>query len=401
MQPRFISSLRGYVVVRIRGAELEAFLNRAVGSRMTVWDVSREDAGSARLSLLLADFFRLRPLLKETGCRVHVLERRGLPFYALRLYKRKFFFVGLAGFIVGLYVLSSLIWQVDVEGNETISRHEILLAAESQGIHRLQWKFRLKDLGDVSRALHGQLPGTSWVGVEMHGTRVIIKVVETTRPEPTKLLSPRHLVAAKNAMVTEVRSTKGRPVVKPNSIVRKGDILISGTIGEGENTVTVPAQGVVRGIVWYESDIEVPLTQRHRVYTGESYSRMYLVLGTRALQLTGYGQKPYEQSETVTSRKALQWRQYSLPLGWMSEKVWEARVAEEALNEESGKTMGIERAKARLLAQSGPEARFISARVLQQKNEDGKLSLKVHFEVEEPIGEELPIVPEPQPGEAP
>lgn len=392
MQPQFISRFRGYVVVQIRGQRIEAFLNGAVGRRMTVWDIRRENEASARFCLALGDFFKLRPLLKKTGCRVHVLERHGWPFYVRRLYKRKFFFVGLAGFVLGLYLLSSLVWQVDVEGNETLSKYEILQAARAQGIYRLQWKFRLRHLDDLARALHGQLPGTSWVGVELQGTRIVIKVVEAARPEPRELLSPRHLVAAKSAMVTEIRSTKGKPLVKPNAVVRKGDVLISGIIGEGENRQAVPAQGVIKGIVWYESDIEVPLVQRRKVYTGESYGRFYLIFGSRALQVTGYGQQAYELSETVSSRKMLQWRSYSLPFGWMSEKVLEARITEEELDEPAAKAWGVERAKAELLAGAGADARLVSYKTLQEKNENGKVVLKAHFELEESIGEELAIV---------
>lgn len=393
MQSQFLSYLRGYVGVRIRGERIEAFLNRAVEQRMAVWDIRRENESSVRLYLSLGDFFKLRALLKETGCRSRVLERRGFPFYALRLYKRKFFFIGLAGFIVGMYMLSSLVWQVDVEGNETLPKYEILQAARDEGIYRLQWKFRLKELSEISRTLHGKLPGTSWVGVEMQGTRIVIKVVESARPEPRELLSPRHLVAAKSAMITAIRSTKGKPVVKPNTVVRKGDVLISGVIGEGEHQQVVPAEGQVKGIVWYESDIEVPLTQYHKVYTGESFGRFYLVFGSRALQVTGYGKQAYELAETISSRKTLQWRQYSLPIGWMNEKVLEALKSEESLDEPNAKALGIERAKNDLLAQADSTARMVSSKVLQEKIENGKVLMKVHFEIEESIGEELAIVP--------
>ncbi|WP_438446230.1 sporulation protein YqfD [Gorillibacterium sp. sgz5001074] len=393
MQPHFVRSIRGYVTVTVRGKELESFLNRAVTQGYTLWDIRRTGLKEARTNILIRDFFRLRALLKETGCRVHVEKRRGFPFFLGKLEKRKFFVAGLVGFFAGIYLLSSVIWQVRVEGNETIATHEILQAAATQGIKPYQWKFRLKPMEELARGLHGQLPSVSWVGVERQGTRITIRIVESARPEQRELLNPRHLVASKSAVVTQVTSTKGKPVVEPNRYVRKGDVLISGIIGDETNNQIVPAEGKVKGIVWYESKLEIPLTQQFKTYTGESYSKQYVVFGGRALQLTGYGQEGYGTSESESDRKTLGWRQYVLPVGWLKETIRETKEESVPLDESAARSAGIERAKADILMKAGQEARFVSYHVLQDKVENGKISMQVLFQVEENISEELAIVP--------
>lgn len=392
MQPQFMKSIRGYVIVQVRGKGIEAFLNRTVAAGISLWDIKRTGIDRVQANLPVRDFFRLRPLLKQTGCRVHVLKRRGFPFFLSRLEKRKFFIAGLAGFLIGLYLLSSVIWRVEVEGNENIPAHDILQAAESQGIYRLQWKFRLRNLDELSHALLTRLPGTSWVGIELQGTRIVIKVVESTRPEAKEPQNPRHLVAAKNAVVTEITATKGKPVVAPHSYVRKGDVLISGIIGDEANKQVVVAQGKVKGIVWYESAVEVPLSLQYKVYTGESFERFYLVFGSRALQVTGYGKKALEPSEIIEDRKVLQWRNITLPFGWLTEKVLQAQMVEQPIDAQTAKTVGLERAAADLLSRAGEEARIVLHNILQEKIENGKVYMKVLFQVEEPIMQELPIV---------
>jgi len=144
--------------------------------------------------------------------------------------------------------------------------------------------------------------------------------------------------------------------------------------------------------VWYESKLEVPLTQKYKVFTGESYKRFYVVLGGRALQVTGYGKPSYAESETEEVRKTLQWRQYALPIGWMTENVREASVEEQAIDTAAARAAGLERAKAEILMGAGEEARFVSYNVLQEKTENGKVYMNVLFQVEEAIVEELPIV---------
>jgi len=280
-----------------------------------------------------------------------------------------------------------------VEGNEQISTQQVLEAAKEQGIYKLQWKYRLKNPDVMSRAMQSKLPGTAWVGVEVHGTHIIIKVVEATVPDKQPLLNPRHLVASKSGMVTYILAEKGRPLVKANTYVKKGDILISGILGDEVNRQTVVASGEVRGLVWYSPKVEVPLVQQYKVYTGEVKERSYLVFGNRALQLTGYGKTGFEQFETIPERKTLQIGTYNLPIGWLNEKVMQVHVMEKSLDPQVARALGIEEAKKEILASAGPDAKVVNEKILHEKTENGKVYMEVHLEVEESITQEQPIIP--------
>jgi similar to stage IV sporulation protein len=393
LKSSILLSLRGYVRVEVKGQNLESLINGMIERHMTVWDIGFRGESRAELYILIKDFFRLRPLLKETGCRVHVLKRQGFPFVLDKLEKRKFFAIGLVGFFIGLYLLSSVVWQVRVEGNELISTTHILEAAKKEGLYKLQWKYRLKDTDVLAKSLQNDLPGAAWVGVELHGTHIVIKVVEATIPEKPPLVSPRHLVASKNALVTSIFAEKGRPSVKINTYVRKGDILISGVIGDELHQQTVVASGQVKGLVWYSPKVEVPLVQRYKVYTGETKNRSYLVLGNRGLQLTGYGKLPFEKYEMLPERTILQWRNWSLPVGWLKEKLMATDEVEVAMDPAEGKTLGLEQAKAEILVAAGKDSRVVSEKILHEKTENGKVYMEVLLEVEESIMQEQPIVP--------
>ncbi|WP_426447800.1 sporulation protein YqfD [Paenibacillus sp. S-38] len=395
MKTSVVQRIRGFVVVEVRGRQLEGLLNRMTERRMSMWDIRITAEHQASLCLPLPDFFRLRPLLKETGCRVRVRQRHGLPFLLDKLERRKFFAIGLLGFIIGVYLLSSMVWKVSVEGNEKIQTDQILAAAKAQGIYAMQWKYKLKEPVELSRNLQGQLPGASWIGVEIQGTHVIIKVVEATIPESKPLMNPRHLVASKNAMVTQIFAEKGRPAVKVNTYVRKGDILISGILGDEANRQTVVASGKVKGLVWYKPTVEVPLTQRYKVYTGETKTRSYLVLGSRGVQVYGYGKLPFEAYETIPDRQTLSWRNFVLPVGWLKEKLMEVRYVEQPVDPKEAAAIGLEQAKGQILAEAGPEARVVGEKILHEKAENGKVYMEVHLEVEELIAAEQPIVAGP------
>lgn len=393
MQSNLVSLIRGFVRLRVRGERVEAFLNRLVDEHILVWNISRlPDRGELELDIHLSDFFRLRAWLRETGCRMRVLARFGMPFWLARLERRKFWAAGLILFVLGMYMLSSFVWSVEVVGNSRISTHEIREVAAKQGIRPWAWKFRLPQVDELSTRMMQHLPDAAWVGVSMQGTRVTIEIVETTVPEPRELMSPRHLVSTSDAVITHIFAEEGKPMVRRNMRVKKGDILISGLIGDEELQRAVVAKGEVRGLVWHEYEIRVPLNQKRKVYTGNEQQRFYLVLGNRALQISGYGQEDFEEEAVFTDRKELRWRSYSIPFGWMKQSAKEVRLEEVQLSESAAREMGLSQARADVYAKFGREAQIHDEKILHVDVQNGKVYMKVLFEVEHEISEELPIV---------
>ncbi|MHA7962727.1 sporulation protein YqfD [Paenibacillus sp. CAU 1782] len=384
--------VKGEVVVEIRGGSPEELVNKCLAGGLSLSSIARTSNGVMRFTLSVSDFFRLRPYLKETSCRVHVISRHGLPFLLRRAERRIGFAAGLTFFFVLLFLLSSLVWSVDVEGNTRLTREEVLNAAKSEGLYPMQWSFRLQDADVLSKRLVSALPGTTWVGVEKKGTKVRIQVVEMTLPEKPPLQNPRHLVASADAVITQIVAETGKAVVKKNTRVKAGQTLISGIIGSETNNKTVVAQGTVRGLVWYEYDIASPMVQKVKVYTGDKKTRWYAVIGSRALQVSGFGNPGFEQSESIEHMELLSWRKWSLPVGRMKETIMDAEMRERELTQEEAKNNGILGAKADIMEKAGIDVLFRDEIVLHEKAENGKVYMKVLFEVEQSIVKELPIV---------
>jgi similar to stage IV sporulation protein len=383
---------RGYVTLKLTGKQMEGFINLTTAHNLQLWDIQFKSKEAAEFSILLHDFFRLRPLLRKTSCKIHVMGRFGAPFFLDKLSTRKFLMVGMFLFAAALFLLSSVIWQVKVVGNEQIDTAYILEIAKQQGIHPWQWKFKIKNAEDLARELHRQLPSVSWVGVQFHGTRLTIEIVESAEPEAKPLLNPRHLIASTSAIVTKIIAEKGNPMVKTHAYVRKGDLLISGLIGSEPNQQTVVAKGSVIGEVWYTSKVEVPLVIKNNTYTGESANRFYLVFGSRALQITGYRQKEYQAYTLQSVRKSLHWRNWALPIGWIQETRLESQILLRKQSHEEAIRVGMERAQVSILKETGPDSRLIEQKILHERLENGKVYIEAHFEIEQSIVQEQPII---------
>ena len=86
---------RGQVRVRVTGASLPRFLNLCAEKGLMLRRMERTAWDEMYATLSLADFRALRRYMGRTGCRVHIEQRRGMPFWAARLRPRTALWGGL------------------------------------------------------------------------------------------------------------------------------------------------------------------------------------------------------------------------------------------------------------------------------------------------------------------
>lgn len=380
---------QGYVVITIRGEKLERLINRMMYQRLAAWDMVRTSRDDAQLAITLKDFFRLRPLLKETGCRVRVKKKIGLPFIVRRMSRRISFSLGALSFCLLLYLLSMLIWTVEIEGvslpeNEVLFREELA----KMGVKPGKFKFLVDDPQVIQQNMIEALPDVTWVGFQFQGTKALLKVVEKTNPEVAERLSPRNLIAKKKAVVYDLFVEQGEPKVKPNQYVRPGDILVSGVIGSAETQQIVPAKGRVMGEVWYESNVSIPLIRTKNVYTGETKDEYYVHIGSIPIKVWGFKKAEFAQFDRHEELVKANIRNWTLPLAWNKVTLKATEEVETTLTEQEAAQLALEMSRAALLRDIEPDAEIKEENVLRKRIEHGKVYMKIHYSVIEDIAKE-------------
>ncbi|KUK84102.1 MAG: putative membrane protein, partial [Pelotomaculum thermopropionicum] len=287
---KLVSYLLGYVVILVTGEAPEKFVNMAAGRGIFLWDVFRKSDRAIMMKVRLNAVRPLRHIARRTRCRFRIYRRRGVPFHAAWLRRRKALALGAVLFLAALYLLSSFVWFIEVRGNEQLSAVEVLEAAEEAGLCRGVPKWNI-EAGRVEAKIQEALPLVSWTGVYIKGTRVIIEVAERTVPGEEDR-RPAHIVATKEGLVKEVLVLDGYPVVKEGDTVEQGQVLISGEIPPPAEETTpsggekppgdvseaerqpryVHAKGIVRARVWYEGYGEAGTVETGRRPTGRSAS---------------------------------------------------------------------------------------------------------------------------------
>jgi len=321
---RIWNYLAGYLVIRVRGIGLEKFINLCSAENICLWDVIRIQ-NTLQVKMSLHHFKKIRSIASKTKCRVYIETKRGLPFVFAKLKKRKLLMLGGILFLVSLYMLSSIIWYIDVVGVKTLKKEEILDQLERLGFETGIWKHGI-DLKNIENELFLNNQQISWVNIKIKGIKAIVEIVEKTPPPPIKSTTPCNVVARDKGLITEIVVLKGEPVVKEGDMVEKGQVLISGIIEiEEAQPYYVHADGKVTAKRWHKKGIEVPVIEHFKVKTGNKKVVYQIRIGNREVFLNNPDLlfKDYVvEKETKTFFK---WRNMKLSVELIKEIFYETR----------------------------------------------------------------------------
>lgn len=247
--------LRGYVTVCIEGIFLEKFTNLCAINCLPFWNVKRY--GMAKMSgyTTISGYKKMRHIAKKCGCRVKLSRRRGVPFILHKYRKRKIFAVGVVLFLAFIKLSGLFIWQIDVVGNTSPISDEIVAQVEELGVKRGTLKSKI-NIREMASKLMVKRSDLSWVGVEIDGMRLKVRVVEKVKvPERIDENAVCNIVASKPGMIIGINTLQGTQMVEVNDIVDKGDILVSGIIEMQQfpdKTQLVHSLAEIEAKVWYE-----------------------------------------------------------------------------------------------------------------------------------------------------
>lgn len=286
----FRQYIDGYLQIELTGYGKERFLNLCLNKEFTLWELSK-DQEHYTFYISLKEFREIKPLLKKTETRVHILKKCGLPFFFYTHRKQKCFVLGLLLCIGFVYYMSLFIWDIHVEGSAYYTEDEIINYIQSTYITP---GTKIKDINrdDLEQKLMEYFDEIAWISCEIRGTQLLVTMTETIVSDQVIVSDePSDLVAAKDCEIVSLITRNGTPVTKVNQEVKKGEILISGAINiyddnnEVLETDYVAADGDVFGRVSYDYKDEFEMAYYEKEFTGKKKSSFSLYIMNKIYQL--------------------------------------------------------------------------------------------------------------------
>lgn len=316
---RLWNYLRGYVIIKVTGFSVERFVNLAVHKGIYIWDVTYIGDG-VYMKVSAKGFKLLKSCAHKTKCKIKITGKKGYPFIAHRYRKRKMFVFGLLFFVVSLYIMSSFIWLVEINGNERMPTETISDYFASQGLKVGGYKYAFNKK-EVEKLFLNSFHDVSWVNISVKGTKATIQLTETLpRQSIVDRTTPCNVVAQKDGLITSIATSAGMPLKKEGDVILQGELIVSGEViavaDEGEIRSYVHANAEVRAKTYYEINLQAPFEYEEREYTGETVEHYQIKLFEKIFDLNLFRSSiSYASYDKIISRKQIMLSDdYPLPI---------------------------------------------------------------------------------------
>lgn len=169
-----LNNLAGYLRIRVEGYSPERFLNLCCYHGIFLWNL-RPAKGAYEMNIRVRDFRRLRPMVRKSRAKVRIIQKRGVPFFIHKYRGRKLFFTGSVIAICLIFLLSSFIWRIQIDGNLARTDEVLLSFLTEKGIACGMAKKNV-DCDRIEKDIRMEYDDIIWVSAYVHGSCLKIKV---------------------------------------------------------------------------------------------------------------------------------------------------------------------------------------------------------------------------------
>ncbi|SFA54089.1 similar to stage IV sporulation protein [Anoxybacillus pushchinoensis] len=392
MKNEWMYRLSGNLRIRIVGKGLERLLNECTRRGIYIWDVRREGEHSLTCYIFLRDLRHVRIAMRKSGCKLYILERKGAPFWVKASWKNSGIVVGLVVFICIVFLLSNMVWRIEVTGGNAETEHAVRQQLKKIGVERGALQFVVPTPESIQKTIMNNIDTITWIGVEWRGTTLYCQVVEKKQPKQTESHTPQHLVAKKKAVITYMFVEQGQAVVEVHDHVVPGQLLVSGFIGKEGQTEIVPARGQILGETWYKSTVVVPMKTTFYMFTGKKRETHYLRLWSWKIPFFWNDKEQFSQFEKQVDEKTFRFLTWTLPVIY-EKVVWrEKEVVVREYSYDEAKLAAKQIAREQLKRKLPADATIQGEKVLHEAKENGKVKVEMHYQVIENIAIPQPII---------
>ena len=387
-----LNYILGYVNIKVEGFFIERFINICISKKIILWNIKRKKSTIMYANIGINDYKKLKPIAKKTKSKISIQNKKGLPFVVHKYRKRKIFVGLLAVIFIALFVMSKFIWNIEIKGNNQISKAEILEELNKQGLKIGAYKGKINSNSIINRVRLDR-NDIAWMGIDLEGTNAIVEIKETSKaPEIIDENEYCNIVSNKEGMITKINVQNGTAVVKEGDIVKQGDILVQGYL-EGKYTGIryVHAKADIEAKIWYSKKEKVFLKQQIQVPTGATEEKYTLNINNFKINFYKTLSK-FENYDTINENKKLMiFSNFYLPIEITKKTNYEYVNEEKIYTEEELIQLTQEKIEEELKEEISQKENIINKQTNVYPNED-YIEVEVIYEVLENIGNKDKII---------
>ncbi len=278
-----------------------------------------------------------------------------------------------------IFFMTRIIIDIQViTGNINLKSH-ILNELDKQGITKYTTIKDNKTLNNIKEIiLSNNKDLLEWLNIERIGMKYVINL----EPKVTKSKQEKqeycNIISTKDSIITRIITSKGEEVVNTNDSVKKGDLLISGSIKYNEELKKqVCASGIVYGTTWYTINITIPKTKEILTKKEKNRYNILFKYNNRSYKLFKSRISNYQEE----NKKII--NIFGIEIYLSKEYEVEKNIIELTSNEQE--TIIEEKTNEALSHTLNKEYKILDRKVLKKQANDSKIELELFIVAEEQI----------------
>lgn len=386
-----IDFVNGYVQIEIEGFFIERLFNICAKEGIRLWGTKRKNQSKVCTNISIEDFKKIKKINKKTKCNIRIKRKKGIPFVIKKYKNRKVFIFLFFILILSIFALSNFIWNIEIEGNNTISKEEILKELNNQGLSQGTLKSKI-DTNKIIEKFRLDNEKIAWIGIKIEGTNAKITIVETTeKPEIINKDEYCNIISNKEGIITKINVTNGTALVKEGDIVENGTKLIGGWM-EGKYTGVryMHASGEIQAKVWYTSEQTEEYKQTEEVRTGNTENKYSIILNKKEINFYKTLSK-FKKYDTIRQNNKIKlFNNFYLPIEFKKSTNYEYESKPKEYTQEELKDKILNQLEEKM--KNDIEGKEIINKDVILEGNDEQLKVRLVYEVIEKIGVEEKLV---------
>lgn len=381
-----LEQFKSKVQIAIKGKNVKRFLFKLYKNRINILNVKKINNNEMYIWIYFKDYDKLVKL--NTIYEVFIVDYGGMIKSKRLLNKNKFILFFVITSLIFLFIISKLIFDVEVITNDSKMKDKLLYELSLYDLKKYKFQKNYNEIQIIKdKILDKYRDEIEWLEIELIGTNYIVKYEPRIMNDSTNNLKLRHIVARRDAVIYSVTSSKGQILKNKNDYVKKGDIIVSGNIFLNEEVKdTVSAKGTVLGEVWYEVDVFYPFAYYEQRKTGKEKDVYVINFLNRRLELFNF--KPFY--DKISKDKVII-KHEILPFKLIKERHIEVNTISSIKTEELVYLDAVSLAVSKIENKLN-QGEFIKIyKVINKKLNDKGIELRIFFSVVEDITEYVEI----------
>ncbi len=233
---------------------------------------------------------RFAKLFNENDIKAEYTEVTGCLKFIESIRGRYGLIFGFVFLILLMFYSSRVVWKIEINGLNTIERDDVINQLDKAGFS-LGTYIPSIDYDVLHNNVLKNSKNLSWISVNIVGNVATVEIKEKISKNESIQPTYTNIVAKYDGYVDSIKVINGKRIVTKGSVVKKGDILISGIINsQAEGVRYEHADGQVMAFVNKSILVKVPFITTTKVYTGKKYTdKTYKIYNFPIKFLSKYG----------------------------------------------------------------------------------------------------------------